>query len=88
LDWHIIAADEVLQQLSASEKAGLDEAQVHRKREACGKNVFSPPPNRMFRKVLGWIFGGFGSLLFVGSIMCFVAWYVLITADLLSHAIY
>jgi sodium/potassium-transporting ATPase subunit alpha len=82
LDWHIIAADEVLQRLSASEKAGLDEAQVHRKRGMYGTNVFSPPPNRMFRKILGWIFGGFGSLLFVGSIICFVAWCVPITADL------
>jgi sodium/potassium-transporting ATPase subunit alpha len=56
-----------------------------------GKNVISPPPNHIFRKIFFYIFGGettlnehqcslftgnsgFGSLLMVASIICFVAW--------------
>ena len=30
----------------------------------------------MFRKVVEWVLGGFGSLLLAASIVCFIAWYV------------
>ncbi|EJF58252.1 sodium-potassium ATPase [Dichomitus squalens LYAD-421 SS1] len=74
LDWHTISVDEALQRLSVSPQSGLDNSQVKRRREAWGKNVISPPKNNMLRKVLEWIFGGFGSLLFVASIFCFISW--------------
>ncbi|KLO07342.1 sodium-potassium ATPase [Schizopora paradoxa] len=74
LDWHKIDADEVLLRLSASPKSGLDKDQVVRRLSQNGKNVISKPPNRIFRQVFGWIFGGFGSLLLAASIVCFIAW--------------
>ena len=40
-----------------------------------GTNRLSPPPSRTLRKVLGWVFGGFGSLLLAASVICFIAWY-------------
>lgn len=78
LDWHKITVDNAIQRLSVSPKTGLDADQAQRRLAANGKNAISPPPNRMIRKVLGWIFGGFGSLLLAASIVCFVAWLVFI----------
>ncbi|KAI0041569.1 sodium-potassium ATPase [Auriscalpium vulgare] len=74
LDWHEIALGEALQRLSVSPQAGLDAAQAARRRALYGANQISPPPNRMFRKVSEWVFGGFGSLLLAGSIVCFICW--------------
>ncbi|KAI0064852.1 sodium-potassium ATPase [Artomyces pyxidatus] len=74
LDWHKITLDEALQRLAVSPKTGLDLAQAQRRAATYGKNQISPPPSRMLRKVIGWVFGGFGSLLLAASIVCFIAW--------------
>jgi sodium/potassium-transporting ATPase subunit alpha len=34
----------------------------------------TPPPSRWFIKTLSYLFGGFGSILFVASVLVFVAW--------------
>ncbi|KAK0457306.1 uncharacterized protein EV420DRAFT_1550084 [Desarmillaria tabescens] len=39
-----------------------------------GKNVITPPPKILAKRIFFYIFGGFGSLLFVASIICFLAW--------------
>jgi sodium/potassium-transporting ATPase subunit alpha len=39
-----------------------------------GRNVLTPPPSRWFIKTISYLFGGFGSILFVASILVFVAW--------------
>ncbi|KAK0431959.1 hypothetical protein EV421DRAFT_2011723 [Armillaria borealis] len=39
-----------------------------------GKNVITPPPKNLPRRIFFYIFGGFGSLLFVASIICFLSW--------------
>ncbi|KAF8811093.1 sodium-potassium ATPase [Phlegmacium glaucopus] len=74
LDWHKISAEEALTRLAVSPKTGLDKPQFQRRLKQHGKNVISPPKSNMFRKVFGWVFGGFGSLLLAASIVCFVAW--------------
>ncbi|KAI0045063.1 sodium-potassium ATPase [Auriscalpium vulgare] len=74
LDWHKISLVEALQRLSVSPQTGLDAAQATRRSALYGANQISPPPSRMFRKVIGWVFGGFGSLLLAGGIVCFICW--------------
>lgn len=74
LDWHLISIDETLQRLSSSQKAGLDEEQAKRRLQQDGPNVFSKPPNRLLQKMITYVFGGFGSLLIVAGIICFIAW--------------
>lgn len=39
-----------------------------------GKNVITPPPKNLPKRIFGYIFGGFGSLLVGASIICFIAW--------------
>jgi hypothetical protein len=53
---------------------GLEEPQVARKRAEVGKNEHSPPPSHFFRRLLLYVFGGFGSLLIIAGILCCVAW--------------
>lgn len=53
---------------------GLEEPQVVRKRAEVGKNEHSPPPSDIFRRLLLYVFGGFGSLLIIAGILCCVAW--------------
>lgn len=74
LDWHSIPLQEAFQRLSVSPKTGLDSAQVQRRIVANGRNIISPPKSNTLRKVLGWVFGGFGSLLLTASVICFIAW--------------
>jgi sodium/potassium-transporting ATPase subunit alpha len=75
LDWHHVSVDEALRRLAVAPKTGLEAAQAQRRAGQFGANRISPPPKRTLRKVIGWIFGGFGSLLLCASIVCFLAWY-------------
>ncbi|KAH9955497.1 sodium-potassium ATPase [Russula dissimulans] len=74
LDWHTVSIEEALRRLAVAPKTGLDSAQAQRRATQFGTNQISPPPSRLLRKIAGWVFGGFGSLLLVGSILCFLAW--------------
>ncbi|KAI0290823.1 sodium-potassium ATPase [Russula brevipes] len=74
LDWHNVSIDEALRRLAVTPKAGLDAAQAQRRAAQFGANQISPPPSRTLRKVIGWVFGGFGSLLLTASVVCFLAW--------------
>ncbi|KAI0316640.1 sodium-potassium ATPase [Amylostereum chailletii] len=74
LDWHKISIDEALRRLAVSPNVGLDSPQVARRIATYGRNIITPPKSNMLLKVLGWIFGGFGSLLLAASIVCFIAW--------------
>jgi sodium/potassium-transporting ATPase subunit alpha len=74
LDWHVIPPCEIYERLSTSPQQGLSNDQVARKLKEYGPNTPSTPPSRWFRKTLGYLFGGFGPILFVASILDFVAW--------------
>ena len=47
---------------------------MQRKTAQYGRNVPSPPKTRYTRKVFGYLFGGFGSVLLLGSILVFISW--------------
>ncbi|KAF8205169.1 hypothetical protein K438DRAFT_1818664 [Mycena galopus ATCC 62051] len=72
--WHTLSRNEVCTRLGVSEKRGLDASIAARRLATNGKNVLSRPPKNLARKIFSYIFGGFGSLLFVASIICFIAW--------------
>ena len=74
MDWHVISVDEVCQRLSTSLVRGLEGGQVTRKRAECGKNELSPAPTNWTVRIIGYVIGGFGSLLIVAGILCCVAW--------------
>ncbi|KAK0207703.1 hypothetical protein IW262DRAFT_1498522 [Armillaria fumosa] len=74
LDWHELDTLEVLTRLGVSEKAGLYGPMVIRRLAQNGKNVITPPPKNLPKRIFFYIFGGFGGLLFVASIICFLSW--------------
>ncbi|KAJ7499936.1 hypothetical protein FB451DRAFT_1385591 [Mycena latifolia] len=72
--WHALPAAELCTRLGVSETRGLDATIAARRLAKDGKNVISRPPSNLARKIFFYIFGGFGSLLFVASTICFIAW--------------
>ncbi|BGP13453.1 hypothetical protein JCM10213_001777 [Rhodosporidiobolus nylandii] len=74
LDWHLVTPDEACQRLGVSPVIGLDAQIVARRLAADGKNALNPPKTNWPKKIFFYFFGGFGSLLFVASVLCFVAW--------------
>jgi sodium/potassium-transporting ATPase subunit alpha len=73
LEWHTIAVDEIYKRLLTGAQ-GLSQDEVLRKTKEFGKNVLSAPPSHWFRKTFLYLFGGFGSVLFIASILVFVSW--------------
>ncbi|KAF2399720.1 calcium ATPase [Trichodelitschia bisporula] len=74
LDWHHIPVAEVYTRLSASPSHGLSKEQSARKLQEYGPNVPSKPRSRLWLKILGYLFGGFGTVLFIASVLVFIAW--------------
>ncbi len=58
LDWHELDTLEVLTRLGVSEKTGLDGPMITRRLAQNGKNVITPPPKNLPRRIFFYIFGG------------------------------
>jgi sodium/potassium-transporting ATPase subunit alpha len=74
IEWHTLSIDEILLRLSTSISNGLSTEQVQRRIAYYGKNSPSPPQTQNTRRILGYFFKGFGSILLVASILVFIAW--------------
>ncbi|KAL9936732.1 hypothetical protein V8E36_004800 [Tilletia maclaganii] len=74
LEWHSLSVKEVLSRLSASATTGLDSEQVKRRLALYGPNKMSKPPSPWFRKLVSYVFGGFGTLLLGAAILTIIAW--------------
>ncbi|KAE8232786.1 hypothetical protein CF326_g2175 [Tilletia indica] len=74
LEWHLLSVNDVLTRLGASASSGLDSDQVKRRLSQYGPNKMSKPPSPWFRKLISYVFGGFGTLLLGSAIMTMVAW--------------
>lgn len=74
LEWHTIVPDEVFRRLSTETTRGLSQEQIKRRVIEYGKNVPSPAPTHRIKKIFGYFFKGFGSVLLIGSILVFVCW--------------
>ncbi|XP_018024191.1 sodium/potassium-transporting ATPase subunit alpha [Hyalella azteca] len=75
LDEHKIPVEELYQRLQTNPDTGLSSAEARRRYERDGPNALTPP-----KKTPEWVkfcknlFGGFALLLWVGAILCFVAY--------------
>lgn len=74
LEWHTLAADDLIRRLTSSLATGLSMDQVKRRMVEYGKNAPTPPKTHHVRKTIGYFFRGFGSILLVGAILVFVSW--------------
>ncbi|RSL44135.1 hypothetical protein CEP51_016272 [Fusarium floridanum] len=73
-EWHALSVPEVIHQLSTSTTTGLLASQVSEKLTCYGDNAVSPIRNRIAKRILGYLFKGFGTVLFVATILAFTAW--------------
>ncbi|CAO2657571.1 Nn.00g036970.m01.CDS01 [Neocucurbitaria sp. VM-36] len=74
LEWHTLAVDELCRRLSVDHNQGLSEDQIKRRTVEHGKNKMTPPPSGLLGKIVGYFFGGFGSILLVAGVLVFIAW--------------
>ncbi|KAI8069352.1 hypothetical protein BC940DRAFT_236845 [Gongronella butleri] len=74
VSYHKITVDELAQQYGTSVERGLDKEQIDKRVALYGKNAISPPPSNLLRKLIGYFFGGFCSLLWFASIICWISW--------------
>lgn len=72
--WHKLSIEQVYREFSTSSSHGLSNAEIAERQRRYGKNVLSQPPNSWLRKTLKYLFGGFGSVLFLASILVFITW--------------
>ena len=74
IEWHTIDHIAIYKQLETSPDSGLNSTQASAKLTQYGRNVPSKPSSQLPRKMFGYFFGGFGSILFVGAILVFISW--------------
>lgn len=74
LEYHTIGVDQLCQQLNVSLEQGLSANAAGIRLGRDGKNVLPRPKTNYIKKLIGYIFGGFCSVLWVGAIIFFLCW--------------
>ncbi|XP_031562163.1 sodium/potassium-transporting ATPase subunit alpha-like isoform X2 [Actinia tenebrosa] len=78
VDWHKITQEELLSRLETNLEKGLTEEEAERRLKRDGPNALTPPPTTPeWVKFVKQLFGGFATLLWIGSVLCFIAQAVL-----------
>lgn len=74
LDYHILHREKVCNRFNVSLERGLSRDIALKRLERDGKNVLPHPRENQVRKILGYVFGGFCSVLWIGVIIFFICW--------------
>lgn len=81
LDEHTITLDELLKRLSSNKETGLTNAKAKEVLERDGPNALTPPKQTPeWVKFCKQLFGGFALLLWIGAILCFLAYSIQATS--------
>ncbi|KAI7889874.1 uncharacterized protein EV154DRAFT_603696 [Mucor mucedo] len=72
--YHQISLLQIGQQYRTSLEAGLETEQAISRVAEYGRNAISPPPSNWTKKIISYFFGGFCSLLWIASIICWISW--------------
>lgn len=75
IDDHKISIEELCERYSTDTKLGLKSEQVEISLEKFGPNTLTPPETESeWKKFFAQLFGGFSMLLWIGAILCFIAY--------------
>ena len=75
MDEHRIALDALLERLSTNVETGLSPSFARKRLQEDGPNTLTPPPTTPeWIKFLKQLFGGFQILLWIGAVLCFLAY--------------
>ena len=81
IDVHTVAVDELVKRFSTDLEKGLTQAQYAKNFEEHGPNALTPPKTTPeWVKFCKNLFSGFAMLLWVGAILCFVAYTIQVSA--------
>jgi sodium/potassium-transporting ATPase subunit alpha len=64
----------IWQRVESNANLGLNSQTVTRRLQHDGKNIISPPKNNVIYKILGYLFGGFCSLLWFAAIIMILSY--------------
>ncbi|KAK4551415.1 hypothetical protein LTR86_011181 [Recurvomyces mirabilis] len=76
-DIHITDLESLYQRLRTSPKQGLSQAAACKRLQEDGPNILPSRRPSYIKKLLGYIFGGFCSILWIGVIIFFICWKLL-----------
>ncbi|KAI8636494.1 hypothetical protein BD408DRAFT_448383 [Parasitella parasitica] len=79
MDFHKLTSHELGLRFNTSDTAGLDSAASESRLRKNGENVLIQHRPNYLRKILGYVFGGFCSVLWIGVITFFLCWMPLST---------
>ena len=74
LNYHELSVDQICQQLNVAKDQGLSDNAAAIRIARDGKNTLPKAKTNYTKKILGYIFGGFCSVLWVGVIIFFICW--------------
>jgi len=75
IDVHKVTVDELCKRYGTNVENGLDEKQLAKNQAEYGKNELTPPPTTPeWVKFCQCLFSGFACLLWIGAILCFLAY--------------
>ncbi|KAF9574935.1 hypothetical protein EC968_004936 [Mortierella alpina] len=74
VDFHKLTAAEISLRFNSNEALGLEAAEANRRLQANGPNTLETRKPNYVKKILGYLFGGFCSVLWIGVITFFVCW--------------
>jgi sodium/potassium-transporting ATPase subunit alpha len=74
LDHHTLTVNDVYRRFGTQPNYGLSSVEAARRLTSNGPNRLTPPKPKVWKQILEALFGGFCSILWFASIMCFLAW--------------
>ncbi|KAI5467951.1 hypothetical protein BGZ63DRAFT_399485 [Mariannaea sp. PMI_226] len=74
LQYHELHVEQLCQQLNVSAESGLSENAAAVRLERDGNNSLPAPKTNYIKRILGYVFGGFCSILWVGAVIFFICW--------------
>ncbi|PLN75461.1 putative Na/K ATPase alpha 1 subunit [Aspergillus taichungensis] len=74
LDYHVLGIDRLTQEFNVDRRVGLSSSAAATRLQRDGKNVISHHRENYLKKILGYVFGGFCSILWIGVIIFFICW--------------
>lgn len=74
LNFHELSTEQISQQFNVAIDQGLSDSSAATRLARDGKNTLPKPKTNYWKKVLGYVFGGFCSVLWIGVIIFFICW--------------
>jgi sodium/potassium-transporting ATPase subunit alpha len=73
-DFHKLSLNELASTFNTSVTQGLTDAKAKELLIQNGPNILKPPESHLIKKLIGYVTGGFCWLLWIGVIVCILAW--------------